>query len=97
VLQRTAENYSSLQAFCGDAGYRGTAVSFVEQSLGLTLHSVTKLGERFTVLPKRWIVERTFACLEGFRRLAKDFEIVTATAENMIRIAMLKIIFDKGI
>jgi putative transposase len=30
------------------------------------------------VLPKRWIVERTFAWLGGFRRLAKDFEIVTA-------------------
>jgi putative transposase len=61
VLQRAAEKYPSLEAFCGDAGYRGTAVSFVEQTLGLTLHSVTKLGEGFTVLPKRWIVERTFA------------------------------------
>jgi transposase len=30
---------------------------------------------RFTVLPKRWIVERTFAWLGHFRRLAKDFEI----------------------
>src|SRR5918999_1395430 len=97
VLQRTAEKYPSLQAFCGDAGYRGTAVSFVKQSLGLTLHSVTKLGEGFTVLPKRWIVERTFAWLGGFRRLAKDFEIVTATAGNMIRIAMLKITLDKCI
>jgi hypothetical protein len=36
VLQRTAEKYPSLEAFCGDAGYRGTAVSFVEQTLGLT-------------------------------------------------------------
>ncbi len=78
VLQRTVEKYPSREAFCGDAGYWGTAVSFVEQTLGLTLHIVTKLGEGFTVLPKRWIVERTFAWLGGFRRLAKDFEIVTA-------------------
>ena len=49
------------------------------------------------MLPKRWIVERTFAWLGGFRRLAKDFEILTATAENMIRIAMLKITLDKCI
>jgi putative transposase len=48
VLQRTAEKYPSLQAFYGDAGYWGTAVSFVEQTLGLTLHIVTKLGEGFT-------------------------------------------------
>jgi putative transposase len=39
VLQRMAEKYSGLEAFCGDAGYRGTAVSFVEQTLGLTLHA----------------------------------------------------------
>jgi putative transposase len=97
VLQRTAKKYSSLEAFCGDAGYRGTTVSFVEQTWGLTLHSVTKLGEGFTVLPKRWIVERIFAWLGGFRRLAKDFEILTATAENRIRIAMLKITLDKCI
>ena len=41
------------------------------------------------------IVERIFAWLGGFRRLAKDFEILTATAENMIRIAMFKITLDK--
>jgi putative transposase len=72
-------------------------VTFVEQALRLTLHLVTKLGEGFTVPPERWIVERTFAWLGGFRRLAKGFEIVTATAENMIRIAMLKITLDKCI
>jgi putative transposase len=45
VLQRTAEKYPSLEAFCGDAGYRGTAVSFVEQTLGLTLHIVRAYAE----------------------------------------------------
>jgi putative transposase len=69
----------------------------VEPTLGLSLHLVTKRGEGFTVLPKRWIVERTCAWLGGCRRLAKDCEIVTATAENLIRIAMLKITLDKCI
>lgn len=95
VLERTAEKYPRLEAFSGDAGYRGSAVSFVDETLQLTLHIATKLGEGFTVLPKRWIVERTFAWLGGFRRLAKDFEILTATAENFIRIAMLKITLAK--
>ena len=44
---------------------------------------------------KRWIVERTLAWLGGFRRLAKDFEILTRTAENMIRIAMIKVTVAK--
>jgi putative transposase len=51
---------------------------------------VPRLGEGFVVQPKRWVVERTFAWLGHFRRLAQEGEILTGTAENMIRIAMLK-------
>ena len=49
----------------------------------------------FAVLPIRWIVERTFAWLGNFRRLSKDYEILTSTAENMVRIAMLRITVAK--
>jgi len=90
VLERTAQKYPTIAAFCGDQGYRGTAVTFVHEQLTLVLHLVARLGEGFVVQPKRWIVERTFAWLGHFRRLAKDVEILTGTAENMIRIAMLK-------
>jgi putative transposase len=95
VLRRASEKYPSLEAFSGDAGYRGTAVRFVDKVLGLTLHISERIVDGFAVLPKRWIVERTFAWLGGFRRLSKDTEILTATAENMIRIAMLKITLAK--
>jgi putative transposase len=69
-----------LEAFSGDAGYRGTAVEFVETALGLKLHISQKIKDAFAVLPKRWIVERTFAWLGNYRRLAKDFEILTQSA-----------------
>lgn len=59
------------------------------------MHISEKIQDGFAVLPKRWIVERTFAWLGTFRRRAKDFEILTASAENMIRIAMLKITLAK--
>jgi putative transposase len=95
VMRRAAEKYPSLKAFSGDAGYRGTAVRFVDEQLGLTLHISQKIQDGFAVLPKRWVVERTFAWFGSFRRLAKDIEILTATAENMIRIAMLKIMLVK--
>ncbi len=95
VLERTAEKYPGIEAFSGDAGYRGTAVTFVEDALDLIMHISMKITDEFAVLPKRWIVERTFAWLGQFRRLAKDFEILTATAENIIRIAMLKITLAK--
>ena len=95
VLERVAEKYPGIQAFSADAGYRGTTVDFVEQQLGLACHISTKIQDTFAILPKRWIVERTFAWLGNFRRLAKDVEILTGTAENMIRIAMLKITLAK--
>ena len=95
VLERAAEKYPSLKSFSGDGGYRGSAVTFVETQLGLTLQITLRMGEGFEVQPKRWIVERTLSWFGHFRRLAKDVEILTATAENMIRIAMLKITLAK--
>ena len=49
---------------------------------------------KWAVLLKRWGVERTFSWLGNFRGLSKDFEILPATTENMIRIAMLKITLE---
>lgn len=95
VLARAAEKYPSIQAFSADAGYRGTACEFATTELGLEFHISTKIQDGFAVLPKRWIVERTFAWLGHFRRLAKDVEILTGTAENMIRIAMLRLTLAK--
>ena len=96
VLERTARKYATIEAFCGDQGYRGTAVTFVREHLALVLHIGPRLGEGLVGQPKRWGVERTFAWLGHFRRLAKDVEILPGTAENMIRIALLKTTFAKG-
>lgn len=91
VLDVASKKYPSLQAFSADAGYCGTAVDYVDNELGLTMHISKRITDTFAILPKRWIVERTFAWLGNFRRLAKDFEILTERAENLVRIAMMKI------
>ncbi len=95
VLAITAREHSTIKAFSGDEGYRGTAVEFVETAPGLKLHISKKLKDRYAVLPIRWIVERTFAWLGNYRRLSKDYEILTTTAENMVRIALLRIMVAK--
>lgn len=95
MMFRAVDNYPSLKAFSGDAGYRGTAVDYAKEKLNMTLHISEKIKGEFAVLPKRWVVERTFAWLGKFRRLARDYEILTASAENMVRIAMLKITLAK--
>jgi len=95
VMTRGVEKYPTIEAFSGDAGYCGTAVLFAKEVLGLPLHISKRIKDGWAVLPKRWVVERTFSWLNNFRRLSKDFEKLTATAENMIRIAMIKIMLAK--
>ena len=78
------EKHPTIEAFSGDAGCRGTAVTVAEEELDVPLHISMKIKDTWAVLPKRWVVERTFAWLNNFRRLSKDFEILTATSENML-------------
>jgi putative transposase len=49
---------------------------------GLTLYISEKIEGKWAILPKRWLVARTFSWLDNFRRLSKDFEMLPATAEN---------------
>jgi len=95
VLAQASHKQKTIKAFSGDQGYQGTAVEFVNKELGLALTIAAKKAGGFAVLPKQWIVERTFAWFGHFRRLAKDFEILPSTAENVIRLAMLKITIAK--
>jgi len=46
-------------------------------------------------LPKRWIVERTFAWLNNHRRLSKDYERYPKTSETMIQIAMIRVMLRR--
>ncbi|WP_141508640.1 transposase, partial [Candidatus Chloroploca asiatica] len=47
------------------------------------------------VLPKRWVVERTFAWLTQCRRLSKDDEVLPATSEAMISLAMTRVMLRR--
>ncbi len=72
--------------------YFGTTIlTLVNMNYGI----MDKQCHSISALPKRWVAERAFSWLGHFRRLSKDFEILLATAENMIRIAMLKLTLTK--
>jgi putative transposase len=45
----------------------------------------------FLLLPKRWVVERTFGWLGRYRRLSKDYEYLPQTSEAMIHVAMIHV------
>ena len=95
VFQKALEKYPSLEGVCADAGYRKTMEEFVKQILGKSIAISERITEQWAILPKRWVVERTFSWLNGYRRLAKDFEISISSAENYLRIAHSMLILNR--
>ena len=95
VVRRAKDKFPSLKGICGDAGYRKTFEE-VALSLGLTVDIVERIaGVLWMILPKRWRVERTFAWMGGSRRLSKDYEISTASMENMIMISHISTLLNR--
>lgn len=96
VAKAASKIYTKIESFCADAGYRGTFEEDVEKKLGLRTDIVKREDkEGWAVLPKRWIVERTFAWLNNFRGLSKDYEITKSSAEAMIKIAFSKLLLNR--
>ena len=94
VLNQLHQQFRRIQVVFGDQIYgRGGLPMWVEQTFGWILQTVLKpVGiKSFVVLPKRWIVERTFAWLNRYRRHSKDYEKTTASAEAFTYIAMINL------
>ena len=87
VFEEALKKYPSLKGVCADAGYRKTMEEFVQQVLKKTIEISQRITPGWAILAKRWVVERTFAWLNHFRRLSKDYEIAVVTAENTVMIA----------
>ena len=80
-----------------DGTYRGTLVTWVAEHLWFLLEPVVRCDDLkgFVVLPRRWVVERTFAWLTQCRRLSKDYERLSASSEAMIYIAMARLMLRR--
>ncbi|MDO1451641.1 transposase [Rhodocytophaga aerolata] len=83
--------FPRLSVIFADGGYRGEFEAFVRKTFRWFLQIVQKpLGVKtFQVLPKRWIVERTFSWLTAHRRLSVDYERKVKSSEAMFHIAMI--------
>lgn len=95
VFEEALEKYPSLLGVCADAGYRGTFVDYVQLFLTSLVEIVECLPAGWTVLPKRWIVERTLAWLNPFRRLSKDYEITTTSEEAFVTLAHARLLLRR--
>ncbi len=88
VLMRLFCRLDTLTTVFADGGYTGKLIDWAREMFGYRVEVVKRNEQqRFEVLPKRWIVERTFAWLNWSRRLSKDYELLHTSAETMIHIA----------
>ena len=95
VLKPLVDKHWRVKKIWADEAYRGALIAWVSKlreghgHRRLELEIVAKRADgNFVLLPKRWIVERTFAWLGRSRRLSKDYEGLCETVEAWILIAM---------
>jgi putative transposase len=105
-----AHTFPRLHHLWVDSAYQGSFVDWVKQTLGWTV-AVVKRPSRwvwvpadqeppeapsgFQVLPRRWVVERTFGWLGRWRRTSKDYEYLPATSECVIYLAMIRVMLRR--
>ena len=91
VLEKLRGKCPRLQLLWADGGYAGKLVDWVREKCGWALEIVKRDdgAKGFQVLPKRWIVERTFGWLGRFRRLSQDYEATAESSEAWVTIAMI--------
>jgi len=100
VLQQLAHQFTRLVLVWADGGYAGQLVNWVNQlrtyrRVRLEIVKRSDQQKGFVLLPKRWIVERTFGWLVRFRRLSKDYERLPETSETMIYLAMIRLMLGR--
>jgi transposase len=91
VTRRALREHRGITKLWADGGYAGRFVTWTQTTFSVTVEVVNKLeGQRgFTVLPRRWVIERTFGWLTRCRRLQVDYERRPDHAEAMIQWAMI--------
>jgi len=97
LLRDAARRFPSIVKIFADAGYQGPKMAKVVADTGNWQIEIVKRTElhKFVVMPKRWIVERTFAWISRNRRLARDFERYAATVVAFVRLAMIRIMLRR--
>jgi putative transposase len=83
-----------LRIIWADAGYQGQLIFWLQAACDWLLVIIRRkpLTIGFEVLPKRWIVERTFAWFVRNRRLSRDFERLPQSSEAFLYVAMIRLI-----
>jgi len=97
VMAKLRGLFPRLALIWADGGYAGKLIEWVNTFGNWVLEIVKRSDDMtgFVILPRRWVVERTFAWLGKYRRLSKDYETLTESSETMIYIAMTNLMLHR--
>jgi putative transposase len=91
LIQQVVDEHARLEKLWADQTYRGELVGWANGFENFELEIVKRPDDAqgFVLLPKRWIVERTFGWFGRYRRLSKDYEGTCESSEDLIYAAMI--------
>lgn len=97
VLEKAPNRLTSLQHIWADGGYGGKLIEWVKATCQAVLEIVKRSDDLkgFKLLPRRWVVERTFGWLNRYRRLSKNYERLPHSSEAMVNIAMIRLMLAR--
>lgn len=96
VLATLHATYTKIAVVFADQGYTGKLIAHIKETLSITLTIIKRTEVRsFHVLPRRWVVERTFGWFGFYRRLAKDYERYPTHSEAFVYLAMSTIMLKR--
>jgi putative transposase len=93
LLAKAKGLFPRLQRIWADGGYAGKLIGWLQETCGWVLEIIKRHDavKGFKLLPRRWVVERTFGWLGRYRRLSKDYERLPASSEAMVYWAMTRL------
>jgi putative transposase len=100
LLEGIRHKLSRLRHIWADGAYAGPLVDWVKALRPqCPIHlEITKRSDgmkRFVVIPKRWIVERTFGWFNRYRRLSKDYELLPETSATLLQVTMIHLMIRR--
>jgi putative transposase len=96
VVTKLFENWKKVTKIFADGGYRGQLIETIKTKFKIELE-IIKRDElhTFKILPKRWIVERTFAWIDTNRRNSKNYERLNSTSVTMVHLSAIRIMLNR--
>ena len=97
LLAKAKGLFPRLQRIWADGGYAGKLIAWVQETCGWVLEIIKRSDavKGFKLLPRRWVVERTFGWLSQCRALARDYEFHPQTSEALIQVAMIHLMLRR--